>query len=283
LHVGAQFHPEDPLIMKSKLACAVALASLALAAPSQAGYLVVNNDEWTFTSTGFAQSPNAGIFINNITNLFTGDTPGNFLAFSNNFGLTGSELANAVTTAGHAWTVSTAVPFTLANLQTYDAVFLGGYSTNVDRDVLNAYLLAGGNVYIMAGTASIAGGSAGEANFWNPVLATAGLAYATSYNGISGNVPPVGPHPLLANVGTLYFNNGNSVLDLDLADPDGEILFALSGQGMLALGQFGALPPLSEFSPPRDDSPTAGVPLPGSLALLGIGLAGLGALRRRQA
>jgi len=144
LHTGAQFHLEDPLKMKSKLACAVALSSLALAAPSQAGYLVINNDEWTFTTTGFAQSPNAGIFINNITKLFTGGVMGgNFLAFSNNFGLTGSELSNAVTSAGHTWTVSTAVPFTLANLQTYDAVFLGGYSTGVDRDVLNAYLLAG--------------------------------------------------------------------------------------------------------------------------------------------
>ena len=57
---------------------------------------MVNNDEWTLSNTGFSISPSAGTFINNITNLFTGDQPGSFLAYSNNFGLTESSLANAV-------------------------------------------------------------------------------------------------------------------------------------------------------------------------------------------
>ncbi len=241
---------------------------------AQAGYLVVNNDEWTLSNTGFSASPSASTFINNITNLFTGDQAGNFLAYSTNFGLTQSSLGAAVTGAGHSWTVSTAAPFTLPTLQAYDAVFLGG--DYVDQNVVISYLQGGGNVYIMAGTGW--GGPVTEANAWNQVLATAGLAFQPAYNGIGGNVAPVGPHPLLAGVSTLYFNNGNTVIDLEPLNTDGEILFALSGQGMLALGQYGALPPPSVFTPPGSNN---SVPEPSSAALFLLGLLGAGVAARR--
>jgi hypothetical protein len=260
--------------LHAALAGALLIMSLVVSnGPVQAGYLVVNNDEWTFSNTGFNQSPDAGVFINNITNLFTGDQPGNFLAYSQNFGLNQSSLSNAVTGAGHNWTVSTAIPFTAASLGNYDAVFFAGTVGGVypNQQTIIDYVQGGGNVYIGAGTGN--GGSAVEAAAWNQVLATAGLEFEGLYNGITANVVPVGPHPLLAGVSSLYFAHGNSVVDLGTAGTTGEILFEHNGNGMLALGSFGELPPPSEFSP---------VPEPRTLAVLGVGLICLGFARRRR-
>ena len=148
-----------PNFLKSFLAGAALAAALFAAAPAaDAGYLVVNNDEWTFSNQGFSQSPDASVFINKITNLFTGDQPGNFLAYSQNFGLNQSSLAAAVTGAGHSWTVSTAGPFNAAALGAYDAVFFAGTvgSLYPDQQVIIDYLQAGGNVLSAAepGTAA---------------------------------------------------------------------------------------------------------------------------------
>lgn len=235
-----------------------------LANSAHAGWLVANNDEWTLSNHGYAMSPDADTFINNVTNLFSGDQSGNFLAYSSNFGLTQSSLRQSVESAGHTWTVSTSVTFDLPTLQAYDGIFLGG--NYVNQQTVIDYLDQGGNVYIMAGTGW--NGAVTEANSWNQVLAQAGLQYTPSYNGIGGVTSPDDPsHALLQGVSDLFFNNGNTILDLDSSGTNGEILFSLNGQGMLALGHFGDLPPDSVYSP---------VPAPATVFLLLAGLVAVG-------
>ncbi len=233
-----------------------------LAWSAQAGKLVVNNDEWPLSNTGYAAAGAgpASTYALNVANYFTGGGPGNFLVYSSNFGLTQSSLAATMTGAGHTWTINSSLTFTAANLAGYDGVFLalgaGGFNT---AEAI-AYMNGGGNIYIAAGTGI--GGAAAEAAFWNPLLNTFGLALASPYNGIGGNVPISSAHPVLAGVTQLYQDNGSSV-SLFGAVPGASIILssATSGQGLIGV---------------YDNE----IPEPGTYALMISGIALL-ALRRR--
>mgnify|MGYP000679637077 CR=1 FL=1 len=135
--------------------------------------------------------------------------------------------------AGHRWTVSTVGILNLELMQRYDAVFLGGYYANIVISDLVRYVLNGGNVYLMGGTG--AGGAAYEAHFWNPFLNAFGLAFAPVYNGIIGNIPISSPHPIFAGVSQLYQGHGNSIIDLQPANPDNEVLVTYQGHGLYAV------------------------------------------------
>ena len=184
--------------------------------------IFVNNDEWTLTDHGFAAAPDAARYIENLCNWFTGTDgePGNFLAYSSNFGLAGAKLAQRMAQLGHTYTVSTSLPFTVETLQGYDAVFLGGNVVN--QQVLIDYVNAGGNVYIMAGTGW--GGPAAEAAQWNTFLGEFGLQFLPKYNGIGDVFPTISTHPVFDGVGSLYSNNGNTIVATNPPYPDTEII-----------------------------------------------------------
>ena len=213
---------------------AVTLASIALldSTALAGGRIVVAHDEWTLSNSGFAQAPAATAqFVQNVANWFTGGQPGSFRAWSSDFGLTGSTLAQTMTNAGHSWTVSTAGTFDLATLQQYDAVFIGNYFTGIGASVLTAYVNGGGNVYVCAGSA----GAASASTNWNPFLANFGLAYANVYNGVGGLEPIANSHPLFVGVTGLYQSNGNSITDLAPGDPANLVLVSHMSHGLYAV------------------------------------------------
>jgi hypothetical protein len=210
----------------------LALFCLAVSGWTHAGKIVLANDEWTLSNTGFSQNANTSIFTNNVTDWFTGGVNGSFLAYSSNFGLTESSLANTMTSAGHSWTVDAGVTFDLLTLQAYDGVFLAG--NPADNQVLIDYVNGGGNVYLAGGT-GWNGGSLNEANQWNTFLNSFGLGFGTFYNGVAGNIPTPSSHAIFNGVNSLYQNNGNNAIDIDITDPSAAVLVSLNGHGLYAV------------------------------------------------
>ena len=210
------------------------LQAFVFAGLTEAGKIVIANDEWQLSDTGFAQSPDAGTFATNIASWFTGGNPGRFHAYSTNFSLTGSSLASAMSGAGHIWTTGTVPAFDLPTLSTYDGIFvaLSGPPTETLASVLTSYVNAGGNVYVAGGTGS---NTSGAAAVWNPFLNNFGLGFSLSGNGIVGNTPINSTHQLFNGVSSLYHNNGQAVLDTAPSDLRSKILVSHSSGGLYAI------------------------------------------------
>lgn len=192
----------------------------ATSSKSSKGNIVVNHDEWTISDVGFASAPDATQFAQNLASLFTGGRPGKFLAYSSSFSVTDGQLVSTMTGAGHTWTTSTSVDFSLPNLLQYDAIFLA--ADPVDNVVLINYVKAGGNVYLALGTG--VGGPPAEAARWNTFLNAFDLHARSEYNLISGVFPVTSQHPIFAGVRNLFYGNGQSVNRLSLADPHAAVL-----------------------------------------------------------
>ncbi|MFT3831053.1 MAG: Ig-like domain-containing protein [Opitutaceae bacterium] len=166
------------------------------------GTIVVNNDEWTMSDAGFENAPTVANFARNLGDWFKRGETGRFLVYSGNFGLVGNALKKVMTDAGHQWDIGTSAPLTREFLEQYDAIFLCGRS--VDAQLLSEYAERGGCVYICGQ------GYGSDQSMWNPFLALYGLRYG-SMNSVVATVPVGSSHPLLSNVASLFYYNGNDV------------------------------------------------------------------------
>jgi len=204
------------------------------------GRIIVNNDEWVLTDTGFSSSPYAGRFARNVADFLTGGKPGsrffiytNTVAGSVDFAYTGQGFARVMAEAGHTLVKSATFPANLAALLEYDAIFLS--ANIVDNGLLIDYVEAGGSVYLSGGTKWCNCDSNLEAAWWNGFLNYFGLSYSPAYNQIVGTLPIDSDHPLLAGISSLYFGNGNSVFLFNPADTFAQVVFSYQRQGLLAV------------------------------------------------
>ncbi|HYD00928.1 MAG TPA: hypothetical protein VEB22_06845 [Phycisphaerales bacterium] len=133
-----------------------------------------------------------------------------------------------MTNAGYGWDVNPAVPFTLATLQSYDAVFLCGATGSgaANAAILAQYVFGGGSVLVMAGTGDF-GNAAGEAAGWNPFLNLFGLGFGTEWFAVGPSLLSVPTLPSAHPVGSLLtsasWGFGQTAMDLDPIDPLNEV------------------------------------------------------------
>jgi hypothetical protein len=236
---------------------------------AHAGRIIVNHDEWTTSDFGFSQAgANAATFARNVASYLNPvGGPGNFLAYSDDFSLTESDLAGALASAGHSLTVSSAVTFELPTLLAYDAILLAG-QPGANPAVLTQYVNAGGNVYLAAGT-FLGGDANGEAAAWNPFLNNFGLTLrGAPYNLVVGTLPVTGTHEIFTGVSNLYYNNGNTVALFGSKKGAEIVQTSAGGFGLIAV-----------FEPGGDPGD---LPEPASMTLLGAGLLAMAFLRKAR-
>lgn len=218
------------------------------------GKILVSYDEWVLSDWAFEQVADTRTFALNVADWFTGGRPGRFLAYSWNWGLTGSSLAATMRAVGHSWTVSTGVPPTLSGLLRYDAVFLAG--APIDNGVLIDYVRAGGNVYLSAGTGWFGGGdrrAEAEAAAWNNFLSAFGLRFLPYFVRFDSNpayiLPVTSNSRVFAHVTRLAQYKGNPIEVLEDASGDTSILVTYGGHGLFAAYSTSAIPVSIDLAP----------------------------------
>lgn len=225
------------LINRIWLILCVTMISLVVTRPALAGRIVVNNDEWAFTGTGYAQAgiTNTDTLVRNIAAFLTGGS-GRILIYSSDHGVSEAEFLATLDNAGYQITrdQSGATSFDLATLSTFDAIYLGGSALYKDDEVLKRYVNGGGSVFLVAGTG--VGGPVDEAARWNAFLNHFGLHLTPAYNQYTGTVGVIGNHVVFTGVNQIYYNNGNTITLTEPGNPNASIIeVSDSGYGLFGV------------------------------------------------
>jgi len=241
-----EFHTAICRNSLARLGVATALGALMFGANAFAGGIIVDNDEWTLSDSGFSAEglANGTKYTDNAAAFLAGGS-GSILIYSDNFSLTESDFHTALTDAGYSVTTinpgSTA--FGSLSLSSYKAIFLGGDNLPSGFGTsLSSYVHGGGGVYIAAGTGTISGGAPGEAAQWNGFLNGFGLNLASQYNGIAGDVATSEEAPVLSGVSQLFYDNGNTV-NATGGFPGAQVITFDGNQGLIGTVSFGSSVP----------------------------------------
>ena len=260
------------------------LASISPAAIAGPGRIIAIGDEWLLSDEAFIQqAAQTQQLASNISAYFHTTGVGHYLVLSNSpaiggvtgqRGVLGTSLASAMAAAGNTWTVNPPIPFTVAALSNYDAVFFsGGFGSGVaNATVLTEYVNAGGSVLVMSGTGDI-GSPDAEANAWNPFLHNFGIGFASSvWFGLGAsllNVPTqLTANPLGASLSSVLWGYGQFAVDIDPANPGGEVALYGNFTGFNAPppGDVAHVPIIATYNIPSPIclADIAGGPIPGA-------------------
>jgi hypothetical protein len=197
------------------LAMALALPYLgtgtaALAQSPSFGSIVVFNDEWPLTNTGFSVAPaGAQRFVQNLVGQMDPEDGVRILIWSSNYssGWTSTFRAR-LATEGATVTTSTDSSLSLSQLFQYDGVILAAAlpsGSAPDNSRLIDYLHAGGNALVLGGC------DHSDASYFNTLLNAFGLGFAVPTNWRSGTFAIDSPDPYFIGVGGLWQDNGNDI------------------------------------------------------------------------
>lgn len=213
------------------------------------GRVLAFHDEWALANHSFEQSTGSPQFARNVARFFAPGRAGRFLAWSDNVGLRGDSVATTMRAAGHVWVHSQLRDLTLDDLKRFDAVFVGG-GIVPPATLLDAYVQAGGGVYVMGGTGETPGGSpAHEAAHWNEFLRRYGIELAPDWNRVSGVYAYATTDSLLGGVAGMFEGIGQSLSLVTPAVEGARLVEVRDGIGVLAAWQ-GASAPVASFAAP---------------------------------